>query len=249
MGVYQLVTLQPGFLHVHLFDRLGVKPEHLLPLEIPCNDAQAIGAGFLKSLQNKGSSVSQPIWKWFTGSVIWSKNTFLKLNSNWAFDFMNEPWIYCLVLCTLDSFLFSDSDIRTKNVTSYRQCSLYFESATVRQTIAIQLWRDFLCHRTHLFPVINLRYKAPPTSSLSVFHFFSFPFFGRNFWKMEFPNFTSAFFLFQEFWWFRPFAFIHQLFIILLLFSKEELFHSFPSLFLKPVILLNSRFSFEKVEW
>ena len=139
MGVYQLVTLQPGFLHVHLFDRLGIKPEHLLPLEIPCNDAQAIGAGFLKSLQNKGSSVSQPIWKWFTGSVIWSKNTFLKLNSNWAFDFMNEPWIYCLVLCTLDSFLFSDSDIRTKNVTSYRQCSLYFESATVRQTIAIQL--------------------------------------------------------------------------------------------------------------
>ena len=139
MGVYQLVTLQPGFLHVHLFDRLGVKPEHFLPLEIPCNDAQAIGAGFLKSLQNKGSSVSQPIWKWFTGSVIWSKNTFLKLNSNWAFDFMNEPWIYCLVLCTLDSFLFSDSDIRTKSVTSYRQCSLYFESATVRQTIAIQL--------------------------------------------------------------------------------------------------------------
>ena len=33
-----------------------------------------------------------------------------------------------------------------------------------------------------------------------------------------------------------------------IVFSKEELFHSFPSLFLKPVILLNSRFSFEKVE-
>ena len=117
MGVYQLVTLQPGFLHVHLFDRLGIKPEHLLPLEIPCNDAQAIGAGFLKSLQNKGSSVSQPIWKWFTGSVIWSKNTFLKLNSNWAFDFMNEPWIYYLVLWTHSFFQISIFEPRTLPLT------------------------------------------------------------------------------------------------------------------------------------
>lgn len=160
---------------------------------------------------------------------------------------MNKPCVSYLVLWTHSFFQIPIFEPRTLPLTGN---ALYiFESATVRQTIAIQLWRDFLCHRTHLFPVINLRYKAPPTSSLSVFHFFSFPFFGRNFWKMEFPNFTSAFFLFQEFWWFRPFAFIHQLFIILLLFSKEELFHSFPSLFLKPVILLNSRFSFEKVEW
>ena len=160
---------------------------------------------------------------------------------------MNEPSVSYLVLWTHSFFQIPIFEPRTLPLTGN---ALYiFESATVRQTIAIQLWRDFLCHRTHLFPVINLRYKAPPTSSLSVFHFFSFPFFGRNFWKMEFPNFTSAFFLFQEFWCFRPFAFIHQLFIILLLFSKEELFHSFSSLFLKPVILLNSRFSFEKVEW
>ena len=117
MGVYQLVTLQPGFLHVHLFDRLGVKPEHLLPLEIPCNDAQAIGAGFLKSLQNKGSSVSQPIWKWFTGSVIWSKNTFLKLNSNWAFDFMNEPCVSYLVLWTHSFFQIPIFEPRTLPLT------------------------------------------------------------------------------------------------------------------------------------
>ena len=85
MGVYQLVTLQPGFLHVHLFDRLGVKPEHLLPLEIPCNDAQAIGAGFLKSLQNKGSSVSQPIRLLFTGSIILIKSHLSNLISEKLF--------------------------------------------------------------------------------------------------------------------------------------------------------------------
>lgn len=173
-----------------------------------------------------------PFWNWIQIGllILWTNRVFLNLVL-WTHSFSQIPIF----------------EPRTLPLTGN---ALYiFESATVRQTIAIQLWRDFLCHRTHLFPVINLRYKAPPTSSLSVFHFFSFPFFGRNFWKMELPNFTSAFFLFQEFWWFRPFAFIHQLFIILLLFSKEELFHSFPSLFLKPVILLNSRFSFEKVEW
>ena len=94
-------------------------------------------------------------------------------------------WFYertvCFLPSTLDSFLFSDSDIRTKNVTSHRQCSLYFESATVRQTIAIQLWRDYLCHRTHLFPVINLKIQGS-----SHFFPFGFPFFLISFFRKEF---------------------------------------------------------------
>lgn len=94
-------------------------------------------------------------------------------------------WFYertvCFLPSTLDSFLFSDSDIRTKNVTSHRQCSLYFwiSNGPTDHCDSAVTW----------FPVPS----DPPLSShkfkiqgSSHFFPFGFPFFLISFFRKEF---------------------------------------------------------------